>query len=62
MVTPRAATISDAAQEHHIDRKAMKVLSFLAASPGTELSKEEIFDDVWEGRCESSVRGKSPSC
>ena len=51
VVKPRAATISDAAQEHHVDRKAMKVLSFLAANPGIELSKEQILfllQLVWE--------------
>ena len=49
-VRPRAATIERDGTERRVDRLAMGVLVFLAERSGSEASKREILDAVWEGR------------
>ena len=49
-VRPRAASIEHSGRRHRVDRMAMKVLTFLVERAGREVSREAIFDAVWEGR------------
>lgn len=50
LIETHASTIHVNGDERRIDRMAMKVLVYLAQRPGSDISRNEILDAVWEGR------------
>jgi DNA-binding winged helix-turn-helix (wHTH) protein/tetratricopeptide (TPR) repeat protein len=49
LVKPYANSVLGPEGEAHVEPKAMRVLSFLAARPGQVVTKQEILKEVWEG-------------
>ncbi|HEY7817881.1 MAG TPA: winged helix-turn-helix domain-containing protein, partial [Vicinamibacteria bacterium] len=49
IVKPYTNSVVGPEGEAHVEPKAMRVLSFLAARPGEVVTKQEILSDVWEG-------------
>ena len=47
-VDSNLGTLTDHGTEMHLEPRAMEVLVYLAEHPGQVVSKEELFQKVWE--------------